>query len=53
MIPDTPEPLLFGGLSSGFGGEPSMVGTLDEVAFFDRTLSPSEVEAHYLAGLMP
>ena len=48
----TPPPswnyLRIGGPS--FGGNYPYVGALDELAFFDRALNPTEVEATYLAG---
>ncbi len=34
-------------------GDGGFLGTVDEVAIYDRPLSPSEIQAHYLAGKAP
>ena len=38
------------GCESGWG---AFLGTLDEVAFYDRALSPTQIMDHYVAGIAP
>ena len=38
------------GCESGWGG---FIGTLDEVAFYDTALSPTQIMDHYIAGIAP
>ncbi len=43
-------PLLIGDRSAGGGGQ-ALNGRIDEVAIYDRTLTPAEITQHYQAGL--
>jgi hypothetical protein len=47
ILPDTPEPLVFGANSEANGN--FFIGTIDEVAIYDRVLSAEQAKMHYMA----
>ena len=51
VVPENSLPIVIGAQSSKNGG--FFQGTIDEVALYDRVLSPERISAHYRAGKAP